>query len=642
MGLLPCLSAKQRGEGQVPLTFCFLVCENFFPEVEAVIRQQGFSEVEVRSFPSHCCSAPVTWSELAEIVNSSAADVVLVFGSYCLRDLKEPPGEAFSDPGRCRIRQQKQCHHLLLGPTLVDALQRNGTYLLSPGWLRRWRQHIKAWGFDRSTASEFFGESLRKLLLLDTGTDQDAQQDLADFGDFLQLPVDTLPVGTEFLGLALAQLIAEYQKEDFRQQKEEIERQAAESAMTLDLIRMVTRAKSRPELVSAIIELFTMLFDPQRIHFLPVGKAGVNFDQTPDLSEEEQSQAKQFYSARERYVLLSEEQGSFLLRISGNEEAFALLLISQVAAPQYIRQYINTALAVSEVCALSIQHVQVLKELFTTSHLAGKAELATEVLHNVGNTLNSISVAAEQIREVAEQSSSTSLPEIVRLIQEHEHDREQFCLHDSRARMLPSYFAKLSEKLAEERDFLLAEASRQLHHIRRIAEIIRSQQETIKNAHFKEQFNVSSLLEESLEFFQEVLYEQEITVERHYDFQQSLYGEPHKVLQVINNLIRNAVDAFDEITVERRKISLHTYPSADLNEVIIEVSDNGKGMRKKIIQQAFTFGFTTKKDGYGFGLHNAANLTAEMGGSLTGESAGSGQGATFRMRLPAIKTGGTE
>ncbi|WP_446009212.1 ATP-binding protein [Candidatus Electrothrix sp.] len=622
----------------MPLTFCFLVCENFFPEVKAAVQQRGFLYVEVRSFPSHCNSVPVRWAELTETIKSTPADLVVVFGSYCLRKLKIPQ----ADVSRCHIRQQEQCHHLLLNPTLIDALQQNGTYLLSPGWLRRWRAHIEVWGFDRPTALEFFGESLRKLLLLDTGTDQDAQQHLAEFGAFLQLPVDTLPIGLEFLERTLAQCRAKYQKEELRQQKKDLERQAAESAMTLDLVRLVTRAKSRPEVISAILELFTMLFDPQKIHFIPVNGTKVLFDQAPDLTAEEQLQAEQFYACEERHILLDEELGTFLLRIGSKGEVKALLFVAQVSCPEYIHQYINTALAVSEICDLSIQHVQVLKELFTTSHLAGKAEVATEVLHNVGNTLNSISVASEQIRETVQKSSSTSLPEIVRLIQEHEHDLEHFCVHDSRGRMLPSYFAKLSEKLAEEREFLLAEASRQLHHIRRIAEIIRSQQETIKPTRFTEQFNLSSLLEESLDFFQDVLDKQGITVERHYECKQVMTGEPHKLLQVISNLIRNAVDAFNGISVEQRKIFLSTYSCADCNEVIIEVRDNGKGIQKNIIQQAFTFGFTTKKGGHGFGLHNAANLTAEMGGNLTGESAGLGQGATFRMRLPVIKKGGTK
>ncbi|MDU9049203.1 MAG: ATP-binding protein [Candidatus Electrothrix sp. Rat3] len=621
-------------------TCCFIACENFFPEIEAAVQQQGLTQAEVRSFPSHCCSAPMTWPEIADIVNCSEADIVAVFGSYCLRELVVPPEES----PRCRVYRKEQCHHLLCSSTLVDAVQQNGTYLLSPGWLCRWRTHVSAWGFDRPTAIKFFGESLRKLLLLDTGIDQESERHLAEFSAFLRLPAETLPIGLEFLGLALSNIIADHQQQELTRQKEEVARQAAEAAMTLDLIRMVTRVKSKPEVVSAIIELFTMLFDPKKIYFIPVSKAGVDFDQAPGLTTEEQLQTEQFYAGQERYFLLNKEQGSFFLRIGGRERASALLLISQVAHPLYINQYINTALAVSEVCALSIKHVRTLRELVRTSHLAGKAEVATEVLHNVGNTLNSISVSSEQIREIVQQSSCTSLPDIVALIQDHEDDQENFFAHDPRGKRLPAYLAKLSEKLIGERNVVMNEATRQLHHIHRVAEIIRAQQDTAKRINFTEQINLTSLLEESLELFQKDLKEQEIVVERHYDFEQNIYGEPHKILQVVNNLIRNAVDAFDGISVEQKKILLRIYPIADQEEVVVEVSDNGKGMQGNILQQAFTFGFTTKKGGHGFGLHNAANLTVEMGGSLTGESAGLEQGARFRMRLPVTvaKQGETE
>ncbi|WYD79601.1 MAG: ATP-binding protein [Candidatus Electrothrix gigas] len=630
------------------VTCCLIVCENFFPEVEAAVQQQGLADMEVNiqvcSFPSHCSSPPITWSEFTDIVLASSADFFVILGSYCLRQLDDP-SEEFS---RCRVDKKEQCHHLLCSPTLVDAVQQNGTYLLNPGWLTRWQQHIATWGFDRTTAIEFFGQSLHKLLLLDTGTDPEAEYHLAEFGSFLQMPVDILSIGLEYLGLSLTQIIANYQQQELVRQKEEIKRQAAESAMTLDLIRMVTRVKSQSELVTAIKELFTMLFDPKKIYFIPVNKTGLQFDQTSGLTAVEKLQMEQFYEGQGRYFLLDKEQGNFLLRIGSTENTSAVLFISQVARPPYIRQYINTSLAVSEVCDLSINHVQILRELVRASRLAGKAEVATEVLHNVGNTLNSISVSSEHIWETVQQSASTSLPDVVQLIEEHQYDREHFCTHDPRGKKIPAYFVKLSEKMMQEREFLLAEASRQLQHIRRVAEIIRAQQDTAKRINFTEQINLASLLEESLEFFQDDLDEQGIIVERHYEVQPTLYGEPHKILQVLNNLICNAVDALDSLdasdaasVVRQKTIVLRIDLSADQKEVLVEICDNGKGMHKDIVQQAFAFGFTTKKSGHGFGLHNAANLAAEMGGSLTGESAGLKQGAKFTMRLPVVATGKT-
>ena len=51
----------------------------------------------------------------------------------------------------------------------------------------------------------------------------------------------------------------------------------------------------------------------------------------------------------------------------------------------------------------------------------------------------------------------------------------------------------------------------------------------------------------------------------------------------------------------------------------------------------FNHGFTTRKDGHGFGLHSCALAAKELGGSLTGESAGPGQGATFTLTLPLAR-----
>ncbi|MCI5128649.1 MAG: hypothetical protein D3907_09150, partial [Candidatus Electrothrix sp. AUS3] len=74
-----------------------IVCENFFPEVEAAVQQQGLADMEVNiqvcSFPSHCSSPPITWSEFTDIVLASSADFFVILGSYCLRQLDDPSEE---------------------------------------------------------------------------------------------------------------------------------------------------------------------------------------------------------------------------------------------------------------------------------------------------------------------------------------------------------------------------------------------------------------------------------------------------------------------------------------------------------------------------------------------------------------------
>jgi signal transduction histidine kinase len=68
--------------------------------------------------------------------------------------------------------------------------------------------------------------------------------------------------------------------------------------------------------------------------------------------------------------------------------------------------------------------------------------------------------------------------------------------------------------------------------------------------------------------------------------------------------------------------------------VRISVTDNGVGIRPEHLTHIFEHGFTTRKDGHGFGLHSGAIAAKEMGGSLAVYSAGPDQGATFTLSLP--------
>jgi two-component system NtrC family sensor kinase len=64
------------------------------------------------------------------------------------------------------------------------------------------------------------------------------------------------------------------------------------------------------------------------------------------------------------------------------------------------------------------------------------------------------------------------------------------------------------------------------------------------------------------------------------------------------------------------------------------VQDSGVGIQPDVLQRLFEFGFTTKKDGHGFGLHTSAILAKELGGDLAAYSDGPNCGAGFVLQLP--------
>ncbi len=108
--------------------------------------------------------------------------------------------------------------------------------------------------------------------------------------------------------------------------------------------------------------------------------------------------------------------------------------------------------------------------------------------------------------------------------------------------------------------------------------------------------------------------------------------EKHKVLQILVNLMRNAKFACSESGLPDRQMTLRVSRDADI--VKISVSDNGVGIAPENLTRIFSHGFTTRKDGHGFGLHSGALAATEMGGRLSVQSDGLGLGAAFTLELP--------
>jgi signal transduction histidine kinase len=609
--------------GAIFMTLCFLVCEHLHADMAAAVELHGLTGIELLSFPARCGGPPLTAEELTELAARSDAAVKEFLGCGCLKQEIEIPG--------CQIRRLDQCYHLLISPTLADSLQRNGACLLTSGWLACWQEELQ----EQQEAAAFWN----KLILLDTNADPDAKQHLADLAAHLNLPAEIMPVGLGYAGLFLAAAAGEHRRKELQRQEEESRRQAAEAAMTLDMLGLVVKAASEPEVLDGIAELFRMLFAPKAVHCLPVIRGGLTADRLNALTEAEQRTAELLLLESERQHELTADNNGFFLRLGADGVTSVIVLVRQVAFPQHLHSYLNTALNVSGVCALAVEHVRTLQKLLDTSRLAGKAEVATEVLHNVGNTFNSISVASERLREMLRQSGCVTLPPIVKLMEEHKDNLQAFCSNDPRGQKLPRYFASLSARLMQERELMLEEVSQQLRHIRRAAEIIRTQQDTARGKGFVELLDLPAVLEESVDIFSKKIIERQIIVERDYKVLPPIRGERHKVLQIIGNLFSNAAEAFDGVASgQEKKIILRLYPAGGGKDAgaVLEIEDNGKGISNVFMERIFQFGFSSKEDGHGFGLHNAANLAAEMGGSLNAESAGKNKGALFRLILPTV------
>ncbi len=277
-----------------------------------------------------------------------------------------------------------------------------------------------------------------------------------------------------------------------------------------------------------------------------------------------------------------------------------------------------------------VEHVH--RELVEASRQAGMAEVATSVLHNVGNVLNSVNIASSCVADSLRRSKSASLSKVVALLHEHEADLGDFLTSDPKGKQVPGYLAQLAGHLNREQTAVLTELDGLQSNIEHIKDIVMMQQSTAKLSGVSEELKVSDLVEDALRMNASTLARHDIQVIKEFEEMPPLTVEKNKVLQILVNLMRNAQQASDESGHREKILTLRV--TNNHNGVRIAVSDNGVGISSENLARIFAHGFTTKKGGHGFGLHSGALAAKEMGGALSVHSDGPGRGATFTLELP--------
>lgn len=271
--------------------------------------------------------------------------------------------------------------------------------------------------------------------------------------------------------------------------------------------------------------------------------------------------------------------------------------------------------------------------LMSMSRQAGMAEVATGVLHNVGNVLNSVNVSATVVSNKIRESRITNLVELARMLQDHAGELSDFLNHDPKGQRVVPYLVKLANCLEGERQVMLAELKSLTGHIDHIKEIVATQQNYGKVSGLVETISLSDLVEDAIHIVEPGLNRRGIHLERGYEALPPVAVDKHHVLQIVLNLLRNAEDAIDEAGKPEKLIRVGIRRHGD-DRFHVEVSDSGVGVAPENLTRIFAHGFTTKPHGHGFGLHSGALSAQQLGGALWVESEGPGLGATFVLELP--------
>lgn len=270
------------------------------------------------------------------------------------------------------------------------------------------------------------------------------------------------------------------------------------------------------------------------------------------------------------------------------------------------------------------------RELVTASRLAGMAEMATGVLHNLGNVLNSAFVSSTMAGEVAGQLVTWRLARVV----EHLNTAADVLDDANKRAQLVALLGATASKLEGQRDGIVREVERVRTTLEHARAIVSAQQEMAKNRmSVVEKVAVDAVLAQAwttaaaacgidgVDARTECLVDGPLEVDR------------HTLLQILVNLLINATQAVRAVEERRGEVTLVATPVGG-GRCRLAVRDNGVGIAPEELGKLFTHGYTTKATGRGFGLHHSAMAAGELGGRLWAESEGKGRGATFILELP--------
>src|SRR6185312_12987592 len=296
-----------------------------------------------------------------------------------------------------------------------------------------------------------------------------------------------------------------------------------------------------------------------------------------------------------------------------------------------LRRLLGVAWDVTEQVRQDERRLKLQLQVQEASRHAGMAEVATGVLHSVGNVLNSLGVSAAMLQSRLRESRVANVERAAKLIGEQGPRLAEFLTSDPRGKELPGYLRQLGDHLVAENRTLCEEAQAVVVHVEHIGKIVAAQQTYARHGGAVEEIDVAELIDHAL--IMHFSTSAEVALRRENGAVGKVMVDRHKLLQIMGNLLSNARHALRDTKHGPRElmVRLRALPAGFY---AIDVEDTGIGISAEAMRRLFEFGFTTKKDGHGFGLHASAILAREMGGELTAHSEGPNRGACFTVRLP--------
>lgn len=280
--------------------------------------------------------------------------------------------------------------------------------------------------------------------------------------------------------------------------------------------------------------------------------------------------------------------------------------------------------------------VETRERLVQAAHVAGRAEIASTVLHDLGNALNSMFIGAERLCETCSDTHMIEfLGRVAWMLDEHKDDLGRFFQSDERARKLPEVLVKLHRGFDERNQNVRKELADLRDLVGRVDHILAAQQEHAQGVEAWQNDDVNAMIHGLLDFRRESMEQAGIDVVTQLENLPHIPVQRAKITTVLNHLIKNALTALERVEFKNhpKRLTIETALTADGDFVQIRIADNGCGLDSAEVEHLFRQGFSTT-GGHGFGLHYCANVISEIGGKVDLMSDGPGKGAECRLHVP--------
>ncbi|RLD78975.1 MAG: hypothetical protein DRJ10_09525, partial [Bacteroidetes bacterium] len=334
-----------------------IICSNYYKELKSVIDIEKYDDLVISTFVSTCSTPNSDEREkIAERLNklsSKVERVEILSPQACTGfDLSEKSCINCSYPG------STTCSEMIASKSYINQLIAEGEYIVTPGWLKSWKKiALEKWKFDKKTARSFFKDTVKKLLVLDTGVYDDYLKELEEFLEFSGLEHSLVKIGNDFFHNYIKNIVLSWRLELAEKSTKKIRLKAnkkvADYSMALEIIRDLSNLESEEAVINNVFGLFTMLFSPNKMQYTPVIEGYADKSKLITSTDSGILKITKTKKSSSEYEL-SESGKGFKINASYNDEVFGYFEVENVLFPKHLNDYVALTNSISSVIGLLI------------------------------------------------------------------------------------------------------------------------------------------------------------------------------------------------------------------------------------------------------------------------------------------------